>query len=52
MWTMILTALIKELESNPDAVFKVIQDLIDLFQKNPLALTTAIAAFKQNTPTV
>lgn len=38
----IIQVVLKELETNPDQFFQIIQGLINIFKNNPVALSTAI----------
>lgn len=46
MWTIILNALIKQLETNPDRVFSLIENIISLFQKHPEAVAAVVSMAK------
>lgn len=42
MWNIIIQALLKELESNPDRVFSLLEEIIELLKSHPEALTSLI----------
>ena len=47
MWTIILNAIIKEIETNPDRFFSLLEKIVDLFSKHPEAVTAAISMIKE-----
>lgn len=42
MWQLILNALIKELENNPDRILSIIEEIIGLLKANPAAVSELI----------
>jgi len=44
MWTIILNALLKEVETNPGRVLDIIEQLLELFRSNPDSFKLAVNA--------
>lgn len=43
MWQTILTALLKELQTNPDRVLAIVEQLVALLKANPELVTALVA---------
>lgn len=47
MWDIILKALLKELESNPDRVLTIIEEVLQILKSNPTAVTTLVSILQK-----
>lgn len=48
MWTIILNALVKEIETNPSRVFDLLENILNLLQKHPEAVTAVVKMLPVN----
>jgi hypothetical protein len=42
MWEVILKALVKELETNPDRILDLVEEIIELLKSHPEAITPLV----------
>lgn len=47
MWKIVIDALLKQLEENPDRVLIIVQDIIGILKTNPEILITIIQLVKR-----